>query len=208
LQPKGTIVQQLTILHSTILALYSIWTFLSSVPIVYNHIIENGFWETLCDANGSLWFNKDFGFWLTHFYISKYYEFIDTWIVLLKGRDPIFLQVFHHAGIVILMWGFVVTTNTVGLVIVCFNSFIHSLMYTYYLFAAMGYHSPLKHYLTMAQIIQFLLGMTLTLPTLFMSGCLSPAQSLVLWITEGYTVVLIALFLMFYASAYTKKKKT
>ena len=35
-------------------------------------------------------------------------------IVVLKGKEPMFLQTYHHAGIVILMWGFVVTNNTVA----------------------------------------------------------------------------------------------
>eukprot|EP01029_Cantina_marsupialis_P020980 TRINITY_DN497_c0_g1_i2.p1 TRINITY_DN497_c0_g1~~TRINITY_DN497_c0_g1_i2.p1 ORF type:complete len:187 (+),score=33.56 TRINITY_DN497_c0_g1_i2:51-611(+) len=34
------------------------------------------------------------------FYISKYYEFIDTWLILLKGKKPSFLQTSHHAGTV------------------------------------------------------------------------------------------------------------
>ena len=99
IQPKGLGLQRLTAVHSAILAIYSLWTCVYTVPIVISHIRETSFWGTLCDSDGSLWFDKDFGFWLTHFYISKYYEFIDTWIVLLKGREPIFLQTFHHAGI-------------------------------------------------------------------------------------------------------------
>ena len=206
LKPKGIILQRVTAIHSLILAIYSGWTCYYSVPIVYNYMMRNGFWPTLCDPQQSLWTNYHFGFWITHFYLSKYYEFIDTWIVLAKGRDPIFLQTFHHAGITILMWGFIVTSNTVGLVIVCLNSFIHTLMYTYYFMAAYGYQSPLKHYLTQAQIIQFLIGMTLTIPTHFIQGCLNPAQSLVLGITQLYTIILIALFISFYLQSYKSKK--
>jgi hypothetical protein len=55
------------------------------------------------------------------------YEFIDTWIVLLKGRTPIFLQTYHHAGIAIIMWGFEVTANTCGITILALNSFIHTI---------------------------------------------------------------------------------
>ncbi|RYH20089.1 hypothetical protein EON65_24655 [archaeon] len=70
-----------------------------------------------------------------------------------------FLQTYHHAGVVFIMWGAVVTQSAaVGGIIICLNSFIHTLMYTYYTLAAFGYSSPLKHYLTSAQMIQFLIG--------------------------------------------------
>jgi hypothetical protein len=127
-------------------------------------------------------------------------------IVLLKGREPIFLQTYHHAGIVILMWGFVVTANTCGgLITTSFNAFIHTLMYTYYTFAALGYSSPLKHYLTQAQMIQFVVGILLTFPTLFMAGCVNQAQSFVIITIQVYAVVLIALFYQFYVNSYKKK---
>lgn len=206
LDPKGSILQNLTVVHSLILAVYSGWTCYHSVPLVLKFMNQYGFWGTLCDSNQILWKEYNFSFWLTHFYISKFYEFIDTWIILCKGREPIFLQTFHHAGIAILLWGFVVTSNSIGLVIVCFNSFIHTLMYTYYFLAAFGYKSPLKHYLTIAQITQFILGMVLTIPAHFIGSCLTPAQSLVLGITQVYTIILIVLFLAFYSKSYNTRR--
>lgn len=125
---------------------------------------------------------------------------------MLKGRTPIFLQTYHHAGIVILMWGFVATANTAGgSVTTVFNSFIHTLMYSYYTLAAFGYSSPLKHYLTQAQIIQFIVGILLTVPTHFIAGCVNQAQSLVIAAIQLYAVVLIFLFYQFYTSNYSKK---
>jgi hypothetical protein len=61
---------------------------------------------------GTLWTDKDFGFWVSHFYISKFWEFLDTWIIILKGKKPILLQTYHHAGVVLLMWMFTVSTTT------------------------------------------------------------------------------------------------
>ncbi len=61
---------------------------------------------------GTLWTDKDFGFWVSHFYISKFWEFLDTWIIILKGKKPILLQTYHHAGVVLLMWMFTVSTST------------------------------------------------------------------------------------------------
>jgi hypothetical protein len=78
-QPKGASLQFLTILHSAILAIYSIWTFVNTVRIAFPLFSSNGFYHTLCDVNGDVWFTHGIGFWITHFYLSKYYEFIDTW---------------------------------------------------------------------------------------------------------------------------------
>ena len=54
-------------------------------------------------------------------------------IIILKGRKPMLLQTYHHAGVVIIMWACTMTKNVAGggYVLVA-NSFIHSLMYTYY----------------------------------------------------------------------------
>eukprot|EP01034_Spumella_vulgaris_P028488 gene28488-35345_t len=138
--------------------------------------MEHGYYAAICDARGELWHAKGLGFWVTHFYLSKYYEFIDTWIVLLKGRQPLFLQTYHHAGVVLLMWGFIITDNTAsGMILICLNSFIHTLMYTYYVLAAFGINSPLKNYLTMAQIVQFLVGIVIITPAYF---CVNDAQKI------------------------------
>jgi len=208
IEPKSPILKAITICHSSILAIYSGWTFLGASQIIIPQLTQNGLYPTLCDSKGVIWEKAGLGFWITHFYLSKFYEFIDTWIILLKGGKPIFLQTFHHAGIVVFMWGFVVTHNTSGgLITTWFNSFIHTLMYTYYVFAAFGYRSPLKNYLTQAQIVQFIIGIALTFPPHFMPGCITQAQSLVNAGIQLYAVILIYLFYMFYVSNYAKKDK-
>jgi hypothetical protein len=173
--------------------------------IVRDHITVHGYLASFCDTDNQLW--SKIGWWMTHFYISKYYEFIDTWIVLLKGRTPIFLQTYHHAGIAIIMWGFVVTANTCGITILVLNSFIHTIMYTYYTLAAFGYSSPLKHYLTQAQLIQFLTGIGITFLLYFYDSCLNNAQTVMLMAVHIYAVGLIYLFSLFYIESYTKKGK-
>ena len=206
LQPKGVVLQNFTMLHSAVLAVYSGWTFVGSVSVIYSFYIKHGLYGSLCDREGELWYKYGIGFWMTHFYMSKYYEFIDTWIVVMKGRSPIFLQTYHHAGIVILMWGFIVTSNTAGIVVLTFNSFIHTLMYSYYTLAALGYQSSLKNYLTQAQIFQFILGIAITFCVHFIDSCQSTSQSFVLAAIQLYAVVLIYLFYQFYKSTYSSKK--
>lgn len=127
---------------------------------------------------------------------------------LLKGKTPIFLQVYHHAGVVILMWMFVVTKCTGGaMVILVLNSGIHTVMYTYYTLSAFGYQSPLKHYLTQAQLLQFLSGIAVSVPLHwpYNNMSINSAQSLSLAGIQVYALGLIYLFGQFYVKSYSKK---
>lgn len=214
IDPKGKSLKNFVTLHSFLLAVYSLWTFVNCSQIVYRHYLTTGsIYETLCSSKDEFWNGSyNMSFWITHFYISKYYEFIDTWIVLFKQRVPIFLQTYHHAGIVIVMWLLCVTHCTPVVVVVVFNSFIHTLMYTYYTLASFGYSSPLKHYLTQMQITQFIVGISTTVPIHFMTDKnnkprLTNAQGFALWATEIYAFLLIFLFAQFYIGTYTKKGK-
>ena len=71
------------VLHNFALALYSGITVLYSWPIVVEHALEYGVYDTYCDPHKTLW-HSGFGAWALLFYISKYYEFVDTWILILK----------------------------------------------------------------------------------------------------------------------------
>lgn len=125
---------------------------------------------------------------------------------MLKGREPIFLQTFHHAGIVVFMWALCVTEATAGgTTTTIFNSFIHTLMYTYYALAAFGVPCPFKQYLTMAQIVQFLIGVPIIVPTYLSSECTTLPQKLVTIGMQVYVSTLIVLFYRFYQSSYKSK---
>ncbi|KAL9046723.1 MAG: hypothetical protein Q9214_000510 [Letrouitia sp. 1 TL-2023] len=61
--------------------------------------------ESLPDTTdvGRLW-NEGLAFYGWLFYISKFYEVIDTAIVLAKGKNTAFFQTYHHAGAMMCMW--------------------------------------------------------------------------------------------------------
>jgi len=215
IDPKGNFIKVLTLVHSSLLTIYSAWTCYMSWSLVSGYVlvqftIQDGIKIALCDKSDDMWDLKDFGFIVAHFYLSKYYEFVDTWIQLLKGNKPMFLQTFHHAGIVIIMWSYVVTKNTAAaMIVVCFNSFIHTIMYAYYTVSAAGYKNIprwLKQFVTTSQLFQFVLGIGVTLPTFFWDDCHTEASRLSLISTHIYTVALIFLFGLFYIQEYSSKK--
>ena len=146
----------------------------------------------------------------TIFYISKYYEFIDTWILVLKRKEPSFLQLYHHTGIVFTMWGGVASQSAWLFVVVLLNSFIHTLMYTYFLIKTISPKTEIKSakYLTSAQIVQFITGIVSTIPILVMGDrCDTESSRFMLACLHVYGYGLIALFVSFASRKYSKKKK-
>jgi hypothetical protein len=52
---------------------------------------------------GRIW-NEGLAFWGWWFYLSKFYEVLDTAIILAKGKRSTTLQKYHHAGAMLSMW--------------------------------------------------------------------------------------------------------
>jgi hypothetical protein len=72
--------------HNLGLALFSGIVMINSWSIVLSHVSNEGFDAIYCDRDGSLWGKGGLGSWATIFYVSKYYEFVDTWVLILKVR--------------------------------------------------------------------------------------------------------------------------
>lgn len=80
LNPKGTALRNFIALHNLALAVFSFVTAWNSWGIVLMHYFERGVFDSYCDTEGHHW-NSGLGAWSFIFYISKYYEFVDTWYV-------------------------------------------------------------------------------------------------------------------------------
>lgn len=107
--------------------------------------------------------------WL--FYVSKYYELLDTVILLLKGKPSSFLQTFHHSGSIISLWTMTVTRIPGMWIFTFLNSFIHTIMYIYYTLTCLGHQPSWKRMLTSMQITQFFIGNTLGILYFVIPGC-------------------------------------
>ncbi|CAK0870019.1 unnamed protein product [Prorocentrum cordatum] len=148
--------RRLTALHNEFLSLGSLAMCAgTAAELVRRHAQSGGLAWFFCEgagvaAEGPLYF------WSYVYYLSKYYEMLDTALVLLqKSRVPNFgLQVYHHAA-----WG--------GLL---FNTFVHVVMYQYYACRVLGIPTPWKRWITKLQIVQFV--------TSFFSGTLTPLRLL------------------------------
>ena len=78
---------------------------------------------------GRIW-NSGLAFYGWLFYLSKFYEVVDTAIILAKGKRSSFLQTYHHAGAMFGMWAGIRYMSPPIWMFVTFNSGIHTLMVT------------------------------------------------------------------------------
>ncbi|KAK7250225.1 fatty acid elongation [Aureococcus anophagefferens] len=185
--------------HNVALAAYSGWSAFYTWRILFAAIARSGFRGMHCDRD--VWRGADgFGTFAVIFYVSKYYEFVDSWILVLKNSDgkhaPSFLQKYHHAGIVVCMYAAVVSEANWMLIAVTFNCTIHFFMYSYYAAATLGYKSPLAKLLTTCQMLQFIIGIVSAGACYFYDPCAGankPAQ-LACGLTQVYAAGLIYLF--------------
>lgn len=76
---------------------------------------------------GRLW-NEGLAFYGWLFYLSKFYEVLDTAIILTKGKKSSVLQTFHHAGAMLCMWAGIRYMSPAIWMFVFVNSFLHTIM--------------------------------------------------------------------------------
>lgn len=139
------------------------------------------------------------------YWMTKYYELMDTVFMLLrhKIRQISFLHVFHHASMAFLSdysYNYApYVTIAFGL---CINSFVHVVMYGYYALTAIY---PLQEFawkrrITQLQMIQFVIGLTHSAyGYLYYRICIYAVL---------YTFTLLVLFSNFYYHAFIVKKSS
>lgn len=143
------------------------------------------------------------------YFIAKISELLDTvFFVLRKKQNQItFLHVYHHTMTAIVSWAYVrflpgEQCALLGLI----NSFVHVVMYTYYLIAALGpqYKKYLwwKKYITWIQLVQFVIVLSYLMMVLMMD-CKVPKALTYFMMTN--MVIFLYLFGDFYRKAYKTK---
>lgn len=76
--------------------------------------------------------------WGNLFYISKYWELLDTIFVVLRKKPLTFLHIYHHIIVVFTCWYAVKVVMLMGWITVFNNASIHVVMYYYYGVSALG----------------------------------------------------------------------
>ena len=139
------------------------------------------------------------------YWISKYYELLDTVFMLLrhKVRQISFLHVFHHATMPFLSdyayhfapWPPIAFGMSL-------NSFVHIVMYSYYAVTALAtlHDFSWKRFITQLQILQFCLGIVIGVYGYMYEGyCV---------FSFLYPFTLAVLFLNYYYNAFYRSKRS
>lgn len=141
------------------------------------------------------------------FYLSKFYEMLDTAFLVVKRKPVSFLHLFHHLITPILSWAGMSTGTSYQWVATMTNTLVHTLMYYYYTLAALGGKRWWAKYLTTLQIAQFIFNLLVLLSWMPLHlnspvGCAGSAWS---W---GFCVFVIASFLLLFTQLYDEKYNT
>lgn len=143
------------------------------------------------------------------FLLSRLVEFVDTicFVLRKKNRQISGFHVFHHFSVPIAVWFFVKFAPGGNSGIFPFlNSFIHTVMYSYYFLATYKSARPYlgwKKYLTQFQIVQFIIMILHSTQPLFIADCKFPRTFL--YINIFFSIIFIYLFTKFYIDNYGKQ---
>ncbi|KAJ1735864.1 hypothetical protein LPJ61_000308 [Coemansia biformis] len=200
---QSLLFKRLVIAHNIVLAVFSLWMHIAMVWGLIANLRAHGWYTGICDLKFTMWNNTLFRVSF-YFYLSKYYEFVDTLIILYKGRRVSVLQAYHHAGAVITMWAGCYYLAVPIAFFVIANSAIHAWMYTFYALTAAGIRPPGKRLLTSSQIFQFVFGISICLFYAFCPGCEDSRQKIAIYINMAYLFPLLGLFVSFFVNAYLR----
>jgi len=195
-----------TLIHNIFLCLLSAAMCIGTLVELGIRWNNEGFFCIVCDRNKTAMQGR-LAVWMYIFYLSKYYELLDTVIMVLKKRPLNFLHVYHHCVVMPLFWVYMQTDMIVHWILVVANSLVHVFMYYYYAASTLGYTVWWKKYITMMQIVQFVIDLTATwpFPVFYYSsqGCSGSMRAWIFGQLVGFSF--FKLFSDFYRRSYKAK---
>ncbi|KAG6457502.1 hypothetical protein O3G_MSEX010338 [Manduca sexta] len=151
--------------------------------------------------------------WVCYLYfLLKVADLLDTVFFVLRKKfnQVTFLHIYHHTGMVLLTWG---NSNYLagghGTFIGVINSFVHVIMYSYYLLTVIKPSAKQsfwwKKYITQLQILQFFWCVVHMAIIVFKPDCAYPRWTSALFLPQN--VFMLILFIDFYIKNYIRKPK-
>jgi hypothetical protein len=166
--------------HNLFLAMISLIMVVGCSIAVVEHTVQLGSLEWLvcesedADSNGTL------GFWAYVYYLSKFYELLDTTLQLIRGKYPphYFLHAYHHGLVLLMSWMWLEHAPSLRFVGLLFNSLVHVVMYFYFYLKSKNIDPWWKNYVTTLQIIQFITSLLLFCMTLYFHFFIRPCKGM------------------------------
>ena len=152
-----------------LLAIFSAYCTIRTVPHLIHRILTVSFEETICDPAHMAFGSGACGLAVALFIISKIPELVDTIFIILRKKPLIFLHWYHHLTVLIFCWNSYVTESGAGIYFVAMNSLVHAVMYFYYFLQAikaMPKWFP-SWIVTLLQISQMIIGVFIVVSSLY-----------------------------------------
>lgn len=215
----------LTQFHNLFIGLLSLAMFLG---IVYGVLFDSvgDIWrdpsignDIFCTRNRGddfSYINGSTFFWVYLYYLSKYYEWMDTLIIVLKKSDRqlSYLHVFHHCIIVPVSWAWCASNWPIVWYGCSINCLVHVIMYTYYFLSGIPnqpFDLSWKKYITQFQIVQFVTGLGMQIYWLKKDVKswypLRTGKCCGSYYTFGVTTFMLALFTVMFINYYIQARK-
>lgn len=204
------------VVNNALMCVYSTWAFVAVAAILAQNWSNAGYSvkAPFCDTQRDLLKTMDYQLYI--FYLSKYWEWIDTWVLVLKGKpvwppanSQFFLHVFHHATTATVGWLAWRQELTVAWVGPLTNAFVHMLMYGYYtIVTVVPSAQKFGIYITPVQIFQFMLCLTSFAPEAIDSvlnggSACGATKRCSAWMLFAYIT-----YLFFFVKMFADKKKS
>ncbi|KAJ2374275.1 Fatty acyl-CoA elongase/Polyunsaturated fatty acid specific elongation enzyme, partial [Coemansia sp. RSA 2603] len=153
---KGFKLKKPTQIYNLFLTVVSFALLVLFIEEVTPIILENGLFYSVCDKRA--WTQRiEVLFYLN--YLTKWLEFTDTVFLALKKKPLQFLHVYHHTMTMILCFTQLNGLTPLSWLVIVLNLFVHVIMYFYYFLASCNIHPWWKKYVTVIQIIQFIIDL-------------------------------------------------
>ncbi|KAL9653689.1 hypothetical protein ABK040_009163 [Willaertia magna] len=162
--------------------------------------------SVVCDPTG-ITTKGPINFWTWIFYLSKFYELIDTVLMVIKKRPLTFLHVYHHVITLILVYIGLMDKMSLQWIAVLTNGGIHVIMYYYFALTTLSINVWWKKYITQIQILQFVLDLIIPqiyLYYIYIAEMKCYGSVSVMWFGEGVIFSFLLLFIQFYMDTYKK----
>ncbi|PVV04625.1 hypothetical protein BB560_000867 [Smittium megazygosporum] len=153
---KPFVLKKVTAFHNLFLSIISALLLLLFAELLIPPLREHGLFWSICSADN--WTTKlELLYYFN--YLIKWYEFVDTILLVLKKKPTPFLHVYHHSMTMILCFTQLEGSTTVSWALITINLFVHVIMYYYYYLTTLGIRVFWKKLVTVMQIVQFVIDL-------------------------------------------------
>eukprot|EP00123_Amoebidium_parasiticum_P019377 comp24818_c0_seq1/m.46890 comp24818_c0_seq1/g.46890 ORF comp24818_c0_seq1/g.46890 comp24818_c0_seq1/m.46890 type:complete len:268 (-) comp24818_c0_seq1:534-1337(-) len=144
---------------NAILTLGSLWMFLGIGYHLVINFAANDWNPNLLICDPELKLQQGMDLYIYAFYLSKFWEYIDTILLILNKKEVIYLHWFHHfitPSICWAAWHYPYASAWMGPIT---NAGVHVIMYAYYTMTYFGLSRWVGKYITKLQIVQFVFNL-------------------------------------------------